>query len=289
MAAPPFKYLSDEEMPIRMSALGRLAKSMVLCLRHGIGPVDKLKLVYLYFCLQLRVRLGLSPFLPFRASVRSASGKTARLYFSEPENFWAFDEIFTLEIYLPRTRAKPLAIFDLGANVGYASSYFASCFPDAKIYAIEPSQKNFAALKKNCSSLPNVKCFKLGIGAKDGKATLYLAPVGHAHSLAKMPGSVGSEEVEVLALDDFATGQKAQPQLIKCDTEGAEFPIFGSSSCWKKCNELMGEVHKSAGSPEKFASLLRKAGFAVQLEHRESASPFFYAQKKPNKNASFKR
>lgn len=262
-----------------VSAPAKAAKGIGRCMRHGIGITDKLKLLYLYACLQLQVRLKLRLLAPFWASVRSTSGKIARIYFSEPSNFWAFDEIFMLEIYLPRTRAKPGVIFDLGANVGYASSYLAACFPDAEIYAVEPSQRNFAALRKNCAAL-KVKCFKLCIGASEGHAALYLAPVGHAHSLARMEGSVGTEEVEVLGLDKFAQGQGVQPQLVKCDVEGAEFGIFENSQCWKKAGEIMGEVHKSAGSPEKFAAMVRKAGFRVQLEHKESDSPFIYAQKR---------
>jgi len=262
-----------------MGAIGRLGRSIGLCMKHGVGPLDRLKLLYLYSCLQLRVRLGLSPFLPFWATVRSASGKKARICFSEPSNFWAFDEVFMLEIYLPRSGTKPKVIFDLGANVGYATAYLAACFPGAKIYAVEPSQKNFEVLLKNCSSLANVKCFRLGMGAKKGRATLYLAPVSHAHSLLEMEGSTGSEEVETRNMDEFAASEGVQPELVKCDVEGAEFPIFENSSCWEKCNELMGEIHKSAGSPEKFAAMVRKAGFSVQLEHEESASPFFYAQK----------
>jgi FkbM family methyltransferase len=36
----------------------------------------------------------------------------------------------------------PKRILDLGANAGYASAYFASAFPDARIAAVEPSSRN---------------------------------------------------------------------------------------------------------------------------------------------------
>ncbi|MCX6772871.1 MAG: FkbM family methyltransferase [Candidatus Micrarchaeota archaeon] len=264
------------------SAPAKLAHSIGLCLKHGIGPVDKLKLIYLYISLQARVRLKMGFFLPFYASVRSASGKRSRLYFSKADSFWAFDEIYLHEIYLPRTPQTPNAVFDLGANVGYASSYFAACYPEAKIFAIEPEKSNFEALSKNCAPLPNVQCSRIGMGAKKGKMTLYLAAASHAHSVIKMEGSRGTEEVDIENLDDFAKEHGVQPDLVKCDVEGPEFEIFGNSQCWKNAHEIMGEVHKVAGDPKKFADMVRKAGFEVQMEHTESASPFIYAQKKTN-------
>ena len=136
---PLFKYLSDEEMRMGLtSAPAKLAASIGRAFKHGAGPLDKLKLIYLYFSLQLHVRMKLGFFLPFFATVRSTSGKKSRLYFQKADNFWAFDEIYMLEIYLPRYRGNEAVIFDLGANAGYASAYFAACYPDAKIYAVEP-------------------------------------------------------------------------------------------------------------------------------------------------------
>lgn len=45
---------------------------------------------------------------------------------------------------------NPKVIVDAGANVGYASIFFAHKYPKAKIFAIEPDSGNFDLLVKNC-------------------------------------------------------------------------------------------------------------------------------------------
>jgi len=40
-------------------------------------------------------------------------------------------------------------IVDCGANVGYASAYFSSHFPQARVIAVEPDDQKFEALRRN--------------------------------------------------------------------------------------------------------------------------------------------
>jgi len=47
-------------------------------------------------------------------------------------------------------------VLDLGANVGFASLFFADAYPDAKIIAVEPSASNFEQLQKKTQLLSAV-------------------------------------------------------------------------------------------------------------------------------------
>ena len=40
-------------------------------------------------------------------------------------------------------------VVDCGANVGYASAYFLSHFPQARVIAVEPDDQKFEALRRN--------------------------------------------------------------------------------------------------------------------------------------------
>ncbi len=51
---------------------------------------------------------------------------------------------------------KNSIIFDLGANVGYYSAIFIYYSPKGKIFALEPSYKNFNFLKLNWKSYSNI-------------------------------------------------------------------------------------------------------------------------------------
>src|SRR5438874_10004347 len=60
-----------------------------------------------------------------------------------------FEQIFYRKDYDVNVPVDPKIIVDLGANVGFASVYFANRFPAAKIFALEPNTDNFAIACKN--------------------------------------------------------------------------------------------------------------------------------------------
>ena len=61
-----------------------------------------------------------------------------------------FNEIFNFNGYASlRNLPSPRLIVDLGANVGYASAYFLSCFPTAKVVAVEPDPGTFELCCRN--------------------------------------------------------------------------------------------------------------------------------------------
>ena len=57
----------------------------------------------------------------------------------------------------------PTSICDLGANVGLASIHFANRFPRAKIFAIEPDNRNFALLRINTAHYENIHAIQAAV------------------------------------------------------------------------------------------------------------------------------
>jgi hypothetical protein len=61
-----------------------------------------------------------------------------------------FRQIFAEDEYAClRSVSSPRWILDLGANVGYSSAYFLSCFPTARVIAVEPHPGNFEMCRAN--------------------------------------------------------------------------------------------------------------------------------------------
>jgi tRNA G46 methylase TrmB len=58
-----------------------------------------------------------------------------------------FEQIFIRQDYNFDVKKSPKTIVDAGANIGLASLYFASKFPNSNIVAIEPEESNFELLK----------------------------------------------------------------------------------------------------------------------------------------------
>src|SRR5439155_12824818 len=66
-------------------------------------------------------------------------------------------------------------IVDLGANIGIASLYFASLFPQSRILAVEPDDENCDLLKRNCAALlaaGRLRVEQAFVAAADGAAAI---------------------------------------------------------------------------------------------------------------------
>jgi FkbM family methyltransferase len=140
-----------------------------------------------------------------------------------------FDQIFISEMYaLPFTVPARL-VLDLGANVGYASVYFANRYPDARIVAVEPEPLNFLVLTRNTRPYPNVIAIEAAIWPKAQQ--LALDDSGSAWSFrVTANGTEGMPSVNGITIDDVLTGwgEGAPVDLLKIDIEGSEKELFSA-------------------------------------------------------------
>ncbi len=129
-----------------------------------------------------------------------------------------------LELLFRHSVDVDYTLLDCGANYGYWSVLVTSKpFGAHKAIAFEPSSENFAKLannaKVNGSRFETLKC---AIGAAKGTARLS----GTKHEAFSIAGgTVGGEEVPVMALDDLLAEGRIAPggkYLIKLDVEGVE-------------------------------------------------------------------
>ena len=88
------------------------------------------------------------------ATFRLADG--ARVCIGTRTELLAMREIFALDEYAIDLPFEPAVVLDCGANVGFASLYFASRYPGARIYAIEADPATFPRLDRNTREIANV-------------------------------------------------------------------------------------------------------------------------------------
>src|SRR5580693_415106 len=71
-------------------------------------------------------------------------------------------------------------VVEIGANVGVFSIYFAKRFPEASVYAFEPSRTAFSRLLTNVTAngCPNLFAFNCAIYSESGFLNFH-EPVGH--------------------------------------------------------------------------------------------------------------
>ena len=148
----------------------------------------------------------------------------------------AADELMLVSIlagktYPPVKQIQPKVIMDIGANVGSTSVFFGLTYPQALIYAFEPTTMNFQLLEKNTDTFANIKVFNVGVLDKDVLAPIFFN--------SKNPGSnslypegrffEGSEEAQFISLNSFMMDNGvACIDILKIDTEGCEVTILES-------------------------------------------------------------
>jgi FkbM family methyltransferase len=187
--------------------------------------------------------------------------------------------IFPYELdVLASTITKGGVIFDIGANNGYLTCYFAHLVgPRGYVYATEPASQEFDVLNENVdvNKYANVTCSRFLIGDRAGIGRLWLSGTNLGrHSLysANVAGSTGSEVVPMITADQYvemAVTELRSVDMVKVDVEGAEcFVLRGASQLLQRTRHVWIEVWQagieSAGcDPLEIIETLKRHGFSL--------------------------
>jgi FkbM family methyltransferase len=231
--------LRDKDGPQRydvmtlLQTLGRVRHkiSTLIKLWRKIGTLSTLQWLLFRLGRHLRVRWPAT----LRLCPRQAQhALTVRLRGSSDLD--VFSQIFIEKEYAPlRSLENVSLVLDLGANVGYSSAYFLSCFPNSRVVAVEPDERNVAACRANLKpyasrahilhgavwATPTALCLSKGT-FRDGRewATQVFQP------LDCCAGDVQAWDVS--SLIDMIGAEKVD--LLKVDIERAELAVFDESA-----------------------------------------------------------
>ena len=185
-------------------------------------------------------------------------------------------EIFGLEIYgLPRG-FRDLTLIDLGANVGFASVYFAARYGVAYTLAVEPSAESAEVLHTNLRENGITgTVVQAAVGAQDGPG--FYAVNEHMPSIG-MLSDVG-EPVDVIRMNTLLDRLPTDDviDVLKLDIEGAEAAVFGAEdlSWLNRVRLIFIELHPTLIDVERVIDRLRALGFDyVPLDRHPSAWMF---------------
>jgi FkbM family methyltransferase len=147
---------------------------------------------------------------------------------------YVFNQLFIRHEYVPLCEQipDPKFILDLGANVGYASAFFASRYPNVRILAVEPDPRNFELCSRNLK--PYGDRIKLLKGAVWPYCSRLELSYEFGNGLATQVRAVHNDanaEVEawdISTLLDIAQVEVAD--IVKIDIEGSEAEVFRSNT-----------------------------------------------------------
>ena len=131
---------------------------------------------------------------------------------------------------------RPSVIIDAGANIGLASIWFASRFPEARILAVEPEKSNYDLLVRNVEPYSNVTPIHAAVWTHRG--TLAIDDPRQEGAWAFQTRELADslhpvENVPCLSLADLISDYGlGWVDLLKVDIEGAEKEVFSSPGEW---------------------------------------------------------
>ena len=153
------------------------------------------------------------------------SGYEGEYCFSKIEQTQNFYEQKLLDKWFTNKNAK--VIYDIGANIGNHTVYFAKIASEARIYSFEPFPDNFAMLSKNIVDNRielRVQAFQTAIGHKQTSA--YMKVMQDSNLGAASIVAVGTAESCEVGVTSIDTLDLPPPDFVKIDVEGHEVSVL---------------------------------------------------------------
>jgi len=215
------------------------------------------------------------------------NGKKLKFHIASDADSSVLNEIFVEKEYRPIEKYIEKANFpvlDIGAHKGFFSVFASTLNQNVSIFAYEPEEENFRALKKHVKTnhCKNVRHKNLAITADGKETTLFISQDSHNHSLVRkteITKTVGSTTLTNLI------NKIGRISLAKIDIEGAEYDIFEATvpDILKKIDAFYIEYHKYLPNHNELEikAKLEKAGFKVQITQSsfDKAMGFILARK----------
>lgn len=184
-----------------------------------------------------------------------------------------------------------MVAFDLGANIGYITLILADRVgKNGKVYAVEPSPRNFEILKQNIelnSYSDRISAHPIAISNNNGTTPFFLSSASNLGGLTESAHTCEAIDVPVQTGDTFFA-DKPCANFIKMDIEGAEVEaIEGMIQTLSKAKspvKILLETHPACYQQgQTMESCLRKLfeiGFTAKyLISAGTAQPDFFIQK----------
>lgn len=224
-----------------MRRLSQRFRLLFAIARLGATAVDSLRLLWWASLCHVQSVYKTKRMATVRVRLRIAD-KMYPVWLSGIVDLWVLKDIFIdCEYVLPEIPA-PKTIVDVGCNVGLSTLFFATKYPTAQVYAIEPNPELAERLFYNTRTLQNVSRHTFALGDVTGKAPFYIASTATSSSLAVGDGR--PVMVSVVAATDLRHFLGIERiDVLKFDIEGAERHLFAASQFFAHVGCAVGEMH----------------------------------------------
>lgn len=211
------------------------------------------------------------------------SGYDGEYILNRIENTGKFYEQDILDKWILPLREKIKIIYDIGANIGNHTLYFALNTNAEKIYSFEPMKINYDILQKNITQncLNNVTYFNVALGEKKSTAFMEVEKENNNGSAKIVDGcNEGTVEVEVEVLDDF---NLPNPDFIKIDVEGFEVSVLNGMTKTLKNTDAYVWIEVDEKNAAEVYKIMKSFGYIVYDMDLKSSNNILFKKQKNEK------
>jgi FkbM family methyltransferase len=133
---------------------------------------------------------------------------------------------------LDRAASPVRVIVDAGANIGMETVRMRHFFPQARVFAIEPSTENYRVLVRNAAE---DKGFveTLNNAVWSSQVALRLQPGPSSEGFSVRPAEPGeSADIEAISMNAVLQRVGGEIDILKMDIEGSEYEVFSKDTEW---------------------------------------------------------
>lgn len=130
------------------------------------------------------------------------------------------------ECVLERVVEPESIVFDVGANIGYLSLFFAVRCPKGRVFAFEPSPRARRYLEKAVKNIPNITIEPVALSDESGEV-LFTEEVLLDRS--HIGGGPRALHVRSMTLDAWCAEHSVYPDVLKIDVEGDDHRVLSGA------------------------------------------------------------
>ena len=200
--------------------------------------------------------------------------------------YWFYhsvQELFLEEVYKCNFKNTQPYIVDCGANIGLSLIYFKQKYPQAKVLAFEPDEKQFGCLLKNIESfgLKNIEAVNKGVWKEN--THLHFYPDGYLGGTVT-PRNSTTDSLVSYPFSRLKDYMDAHIDLLKIDIEGAEYEVMEDiKDRLENVENLFLEYHGYGSKPQRLHQILlwiSEAGFRYHIKSAWENQKYPFIEKK---------
>jgi len=159
-------------------------------------------------------------------------------------------------------------IVDAGANIGLSALYFSSLFPNATVYAIEPSRGNFLILLENieANDLKVVPLNNALLSSKGRVKSINTFRDRRDWSTQVVRSDSEGDTDAIALLDLIEDFDLDEIDILKMDIEGHEVELFGSEeflTVLERIKFIAIEIHEEKADRIAIINILQAKGYKL--------------------------